>query len=90
MKKLILLAFLILSYISTTPSQSPSAVLKTANKALGGEKALKSIRSVSSSGTITRLSDGAKGRYESATSSQSLFTEKYDLGGWFSRRVRQI
>jgi hypothetical protein len=74
------LALLLLSLAAY--SQPPSAVLKAANKALGGEKVLKGIRSASYAGRITRASDGASGAYEFRTSPQALVSERYDLSGF--------
>jgi hypothetical protein len=63
-------------------AQSPSKVLSRANKALGGEKVLKSVRSWRASGTIVRKSDGASGRYESVASGGNLYAGEFDLDGF--------
>jgi len=65
----------------TTQAQSPSKILKQAEKALGG-KALQSVRSVSGTGTVKRLSDGATGKYISQTSLPNLLNVSYDVGGF--------
>jgi len=76
---LISLAVIILS--SAADAQSPSKVLKQAEKAMGGEKALQAINSLERTGTIRRLSDGATGRYVSRSSKPGLYAESYDLNG---------
>src|SRR6185295_11531665 len=63
-------------------AQSPSNVIKQANKALGGEKALKRITSWSETGKITRVSDGAAGKYSANASGGVLFSEAFDLNGF--------
>lgn len=63
-------------------AQSPSKVLKDAEKALGGAKAIRAVASVVKTGTIQRKSDGATGRYLLQTSQPNLFNESYDLGGF--------
>ncbi|MBK7708668.1 MAG: hypothetical protein IPJ30_23635 [Acidobacteria bacterium] len=73
---------LILIAAAAVQAQSPSKVLSRANKALGSEKVLKSVRSWQSSGTITRKSDGATGRYEAEASGGSLYGGMFDLNGF--------
>ena len=55
-------------------AQSPSRILKQAEKALGGAKALQSVRSVMKTGDIKRVSDGATGKYVCKTVRPNLFT----------------
>jgi|CXWL01.1.fsa_nt_gi hypothetical protein len=62
-------------------AQSPSKIISQANKALGGEKALKAITSQQAVGKITRLSDGAFGQYVSASGS-GLYRESFDTAGF--------
>jgi len=64
----------------TATAQSPSKVLKQAEKALGGRKALQSITSVAKRGTITRVADGAVGQYVLKTSKPNLFYERNTIG----------
>ncbi|MBK8150978.1 MAG: hypothetical protein IPK58_22940 [Acidobacteria bacterium] len=73
---------LILIAAAAVQAQSPSKVLSRANKALGSEKVLKSVRSWQSSGTIMRKSDGATGRYEAEASGGSLYGGMFDLNGF--------
>ena len=72
-----------IGFLSATAglAQSPSKVISQANKALGGEKALKAVSSWQQSGTITRVSDGATGKYSSMAGG-GLYGGMYDLGGF--------
>lgn len=75
-----LLAFFLLFGIAA--GQSPSRVLKLAEKALGGAKALKAVRSAASTGTVTRVADGAAGRYEMVWARPDLYHVLMDVGGF--------
>ena len=66
----------------TVSAQSPVKILKQAEKALGGPKALQSIRSASKTGRITRLSDNASGKYVSQISQPNLLNISFDLDGF--------
>jgi len=81
MNKILALAVIALSTL-TLSAQSPSKIIKQAEKALGGQKQLKALVSMSRSGTITRLSDGVSGRFTSQTSSPNLMNVSFDLGGF--------
>ncbi|MBX7172571.1 MAG: hypothetical protein K1X72_16505 [Pyrinomonadaceae bacterium] len=63
-------------------AQSPGKILSQANKALGGEKVLKSITSRQLSGTVKRLSDSTSGKYSEMASGGSLYGEMFDLNGF--------
>lgn len=63
-------------------AQSASKILKQAEKALGGSKALQSVRSLSKIGRIKNLSDGTEGKYVSQSSLPNLLNVNYDLGGF--------
>jgi hypothetical protein len=78
--------FLFLIFLSATiiSAQSPNKVLSQANKALGGEKSLKTVRSWQMFGKITRQSDGASGAYQVYASSPNLYSESFDLNGFES------
>ncbi len=65
----------------TVLAQSPSRVLQQAEKAMGGTKALKAVRSIRRSGRVTRLADGANGTYLFQASQPNLLNITYDLGG---------
>ncbi len=81
MNKLLTLAVIALSTL-TLSAQSPSKVLKQAEKALGGQKQLKAIMSMSRSGKITRLADGSSGHFVSQTTAQNLLNINFDIAGF--------
>jgi hypothetical protein len=74
--------FAVLILSSGVSAQSVSKVISQANKALGGEKLLKSITSVQQTGKITRTSDGAKGDFSATASGGSLYGGSYSLDGF--------
>lgn len=80
--KLIIAALFSLTLAFTAFTQSPSKILKQAEKALGGQKALKAVTSVYRTGRITRVSDGVEGKYLYQTSQPNLFNVSYDLAGF--------
>lgn len=84
MKKLYILIFigLFFLYSPTVFAQSPSKILKQANKALGGEKALRSVQSRQKKGLITRVKDGAEGEIVMRAAAPNLFYTIYDIGGF--------
>jgi outer membrane lipoprotein-sorting protein len=77
---LILLLFLSVPALA----QSPSKVLKQAEKALGGVKAVQSSASWTRTGKITRLKDGASGKFQLQTAAPNLYRVSYDLDGFES------
>ncbi len=80
--KLNLLIFLIFLCSTLVSAQSPNKILSQANKAFGGEKALKAVRAWQFSGKITRQSDGANGAYQSFAGNPNLYGESFDLNGF--------
>lgn len=62
--------------------QSAPSVLKQAEKALGGSKALKAVSTVTRAGTIKRVGDGAEGKYLYKTAQPNLYSVGFDLGGF--------
>jgi hypothetical protein len=80
--KLKLLLFLIFLSATIISAQSPNKILGQANKAFGGEKVLKTVRSWQMSGRITRQSDGASGAYQTFAGNPNLYGESYDLNGF--------
>ncbi len=68
--------------ISFINAQSPSKILSQAEKAMGGKKALQSIRSVTRTGSIKRISDGAEGRYAARISQPILYNVSFDIAGF--------
>ena len=77
-----LLLFLIFLFSQIISAQSPNKILSQANKALGGEKALKTVQSWQISGKITRQADGASGAYRAFANNPNLYGEGYDLDGF--------
>jgi hypothetical protein len=83
MKRILYFVILIgAAFASGASGQSANKVLKQAEKALGGAKALQSIRSVQKKGTITRASDGASGAFAVQAAAPNLYNESFDLGGF--------
>lgn len=80
--KLKLLIFLVFAVSVSVFAQSPSKILSQANKALGGEKVLKAVRSWQTKGKITRKSDGASGKYEAEAGGANLYGGMFDLNGF--------
>ncbi len=76
------LVFCLFALALSVSAQSPSKVLSQANKALGGEKVLKSIRSWEATGKITRKSDNATGAYQAFASNPNYYGGKFDLNGF--------
>jgi hypothetical protein len=65
----------------TVSAQSADKIVKQAAKALGGEKAQKSIKSWQGTGTIVNSRSGESGSYQAATLLPNLYTTAYDLRG---------
>lgn len=80
--KFIVTALFTLALAAASFAQSPSKILKQAEKALGGGKALRSITSMTKTGTIRRVSDGAEGRYVQHTSQPNLLNTSFDVAGF--------
>ncbi len=80
----IILFFLVVVAFSTVGAfaQSPANTLKQANKALGGEKSLQSVRSWQKRGTITRLKDGANGKFTEQAAQPNFYNVEFDLNGF--------
>lgn len=74
--------FIIFVFSFAAVAQSPSKIISQANKALGGEKTLKSVTSWRQTGTIRRQSDGASGKYSAFAAGGSLFGDTFDLNGF--------
>lgn len=67
--------------VSIASAQSADKILKQATRAIGGEKAIKKIRSWEAAGTITRTRDGATGSFRVVAAQPNLYAIKYDVGG---------
>ena len=74
--------FFIFIFSFGVAAQSPSKIISQANKALGGEKILKSVTSWRQTGTIRRLSDGASGKYSSFAAGGAFYGGMFDLNGF--------
>ena len=77
-----LLLFIYTLSVLTLAAQSPSKILKLAEKAMGGTKALQGITSLQKTGTIKRVSDGASGNILCQTSRANLYNISFDVGGF--------
>jgi hypothetical protein len=73
---------LILLISANVFAQSPNKILGQANKAMGGEKVLKNIKSWQVNGTVKRVSDGASGKYSAYASGGNLYGGMFDLNGF--------
>jgi len=84
MKRNLFLLILNLTFIclANVAAQSPSKTLKQANKALGGEKVLQTVRSWQKTGKITRLKDNASGSFEMQTAQPNFYNSSFDLNGF--------
>jgi hypothetical protein len=65
----------------TVNGQSAERIIKQATKAIGGEKALRKVRSRQITGTITDLQNGATGNYQSSAAQPNLYSTTFDLRG---------
>jgi hypothetical protein len=68
-----------LLFTTVAHSQSPSKILKQAEKALGGTKALQSVHTVTGTGSIKRVSDGALGKFLYRTMRPNLYDFGFDM-----------
>ena len=82
--KFIIATLFSLTLSFTAFAQSPSKILKQAEKALGGSNALKATKSITQTGSIKRVSDGATGRYLYQTLQPNLLNISFDLNGFES------
>ncbi len=82
LKPLALASFIVLATCLSAVAQSPSKLISKANKALGGEKVLKTTFASQRTGTIKRVSDGASGKYSLTTDGSGKFVENFDIAGF--------
>jgi hypothetical protein len=78
----ILLILLTATATISAAAQSPDKILKRANKALGGEKVLQSVKSWRKTGRITRLKDGASGNFQEQAAPPNFYHVAFDLNGF--------
>lgn len=79
--KLLQVSLLLALFSFAALAQSPSSILKRAEKAMGNTKQLASTPGWMRSGTITSSSSGEKGKFKSHTGQANLFYSAYDLNG---------
>ena len=82
MKRSLFLLTLFVVFSAGASAQPPSKILKSANKTLGGEKVLQSVRSWQKTGKITRLKDGANGAFEMRAAQPNFYNMRFDLNGF--------
>lgn len=63
-------------------AQTPSKILKQAEKAMGGAKSLQSVSSWYRSGSIRRVSDGVGGKITLQTTRPNLYNLSFDIDGF--------
>jgi hypothetical protein len=69
-------------FVISVQAQSPDKILKQSLKAMGGEKAIKNIKSRQAKGKITRMSDGTSGSYQASAMQPSYYTDSFDINGF--------
>ena len=84
MKRALFFSVFVLTFFCLTnvAAQSPGKILKQANKALGGEKNLQSIKSFRKTGTITRVKDAATGAFQMQGAQPNFYNLTFDLDGF--------
>src|SRR5262245_17606311 len=73
--------FLIFTAASAASAQSADKIVKQAAKAMGGEKAQRSIKSWQVKGTIVNSESGESGSFQAAALLPNLYTSTYDISG---------
>ncbi len=71
---------------SNLAAQSPAKILKQAEKTLGAGKNLQNIKAWRKIGTISRVSDGAAGKFAEQASAPNFYNVSYDLSGFETER----
>ena len=84
MRRKLFLAVLIFTFVgfADVAAQPPGKILKQANQKLGGEKALRAIRSWRKTGVITRLKDGASGAVNWQAAQPNFYNVAFDINGF--------
>jgi hypothetical protein len=72
---------ILLSGAITASAQSAGKIVKQAAKAMGGEKARRSIKSWQARGTIVNSRSGESGSFQAASLRPNLYTIAYDIRG---------
>jgi len=71
-----------LAFATALLAQSPSKILKGAEKAMGGSNAIRSIRQSTITGTVKRIGDNAEGRFSIRLSKPNRFNIEYNLAAF--------
>jgi hypothetical protein len=74
--------FFIALFVLSAGAQTPSKILKQAEKAMGGAKALQSASSWYKRGSIRRVSDGNSGTITLQTTRPNLYNLSFDIDGF--------
>ena len=82
MKRTLFLLILFVLLSAGLSAQSPDKILKQANRALGSERALRTVRSWEKAGAIVRLKDGASGAIKIQAAQPNLYHAAFDLNGF--------
>ncbi len=75
------LLLIIISFSTGVSAQSPSKILKQAEKALGGTKALQSVISRQQTGRIIRIADSSGGSFAAQSSHPNLYHISFEING---------
>jgi hypothetical protein len=73
--------WVVFAVAADTSAQSADKIVKQAAKAMGGEKALRTVKSWQVTGTITNTKDGIGGNYQAAAMRPNLYTGSFDIRG---------
>lgn len=79
---LFFLFFVSVLFVNDAIAQTPNKILKQAEKAIGGAKALKAVNSWKKSGLITRVKDGSEGEFHAQGIAPDYYHSLYDLNGF--------
>jgi hypothetical protein len=66
---------------SVAEAQSADGVVKQSARAMGGEQALRRVKTWEAAGVITRKRDGAVGRYRGAAARPDLYAVNFEIAG---------
>ena len=76
------IVFLVFVFSFTSVAQSPAKILKLAEKAMGGSKALQKASSWQKRGTIIRVADGKSGKMIVQTARPNRYNLSFDVDGF--------
>jgi hypothetical protein len=80
--KILILFLSLFAFAFNVFAQSPDKILKQAEKALGGSKNLRAVKSQRKTGAIRRVKDGASGRLTEQTTQPNFYNLLYDFNGF--------